>query len=128
LKEGKVPLEELVFTKQLSKDSPDYVMNTCESAALRQLQSEGKSLHAGEVLQYVITDYYNKNKNKRPNRRAMPIEMIDSDNNNNNNNNNNITTAYDARRYTELLAEEVRSITEPFGFVDTSSWLPSGSM
>jgi DNA polymerase elongation subunit (family B) len=90
-------------------------MNTCESAALRQLQSEGKSLHAGDVLQYVITDYYNKNKNKRPNRRAMPIEMIDSDNNN-----NNTTTAYDARRYTELLAEEVRSITEPFGFVDAS--------
>jgi DNA polymerase elongation subunit (family B) len=113
LKEGKVPLEELVFTKQLSKDSPDYVMNTCESAALRQLQSEGKSLHAGEVLQYVITDYYNNN-NKRPNKRAMPIEMIDG-------NNNNTTTAYDARRYTELLAEEVLSITEPFGFVYTTS-------
>jgi hypothetical protein len=47
----------------------------------------------------------------------MPIEMIDSDN-------NNTTTAYDALRYTELLAEEVRSITEPFGFVYTtsSSW------
>jgi DNA polymerase-2 len=117
LKEGKVPLEELVFTKQLSKDSHDYVMNTCESAALHQLQSEGKSLHAGEVLQYVITDYYhnnnnNNNNNKRPNKRAMPIEMIDS---------NNTTTAYDARRYTELLAEELRSITEPFGFVYTSS-------
>jgi DNA polymerase-2 len=112
LKGGKVPLEELVFTKQLSKDSSDYVMNTCESAALRQLQSEGKSLHAGEVLQYVITDYYNNN--KRRNKRAMPIEMIDSDN-------NNTTTAYDAKRYTELLAEVVRSITEPFGFVYTTS-------
>ena len=119
LKEGKVPLEELVFTKQLSKDSHDYVMNTCESAALHQLRSEGKSLHAGEVLQYVITDYYNNN--KRPNKRAMPIEMIDSDN-------NNTTTAYDAKRYTELLAEELRSITEPFGFVESSSWLPSESM
>jgi hypothetical protein len=44
----------------------------------------------------------------------MPIEMIDGDN-------NNTTTAYDARRYTELLAEEVLSITEPFGFVYTTS-------
>jgi hypothetical protein len=52
----------------------------------------------------------------------MPIEMIDSDNN------TNTTTAYDARRYTELLAEGVLSLTEPFGFVDISSWLPSGSM
>jgi hypothetical protein len=76
-------------------------------------------LYAGEVLQYIITDY--SNNNKRPNKKAMHIRMIDSDN-------NNTTSAYDARRYTELLAEEVRSITEPFGFVDASSWLPSESM
>ncbi len=79
-------------------------------------------------MQYVITDYYynnnnNNNNNKRPNKRTMPIEIIDRDNNN-----KNTITAYDARRYTELLAEEVHSITEPFGFVDISSWLPSESM
>jgi DNA polymerase I len=103
LKDRKVPFHELVFTKQLSKDSHSYVVNTIERNALRQLAAEGRLLRAGEVLQYVITDYYNNN--KRSSKRATPIEMID-----------NKTGTYDVRRYIELLAEAARSVTEPFNF------------
>jgi DNA polymerase elongation subunit (family B) len=79
------------------------VVNTIESTALRQLAAEGRLLRAGEVLQYVITDYYN---NKRSSKRTTPIEMIDDR-----------TGAYDARRYIELLAEAAApSVTEPFNF------------
>jgi DNA polymerase elongation subunit (family B) len=102
LKDRKVPLQELVFTKQLSKDSHSYVVNTIERTALRQLAAEGRLLRAGEVLQYVITDYYS---NKRSSKRATPIEMIDDK-----------TGTYDVRRYIELLAETARSVTEPFNF------------
>jgi DNA polymerase-2 len=104
LKDRKVPINDLVFTKQTSKDFDDYVINNTSemSSSLRQLQEEGKYLHAGEVLQYVITDYYNKHSSKR---RTIPIELADKDN-----------TVYDVQRYIELLAYTCNSITVPFGF------------
>jgi hypothetical protein len=81
----------LAFTKRLSKDSNKYQnRNTIESNALTKLNSHGKYLKAGEILQYVITDYYQiRSKNDR----AIPIEMIDE------------RTSYDLKRYIELLTE-----------------------
>ena len=106
LKDRKVPLQELVFTKQLSKDSDSYVVNTIESTSLRQLAAEGRMLRAGEVLQYVITDYYSNNKSSG--KRATPIEMVDDK--------STPGAAYDARRYIELLVGVAHSVTEPFNF------------
>ena|SRR5581483_622253 len=64
LKENKVPLDDLAFTKRLSKDSNKYQnRNTIESNALK-LNNEGKFLKAGETLQYIITDYYQKTRPK----------------------------------------------------------------
>jgi DNA polymerase-2 len=100
LKEGRVPLVDLIFTKMLSKDTNAYTVNTCETNAIYQLQDEGKSMRAGQVLQYVITDYYRKNSRKR----AIPVALI------------NEKTTYDARRYTQLLATVCNSVTEPFGY------------
>lgn len=101
LREGKVPIEDLVFTKQTSKDADDYTANSTEVAALRQLGKEGMHMHAGEVLQYVITDFYNK----RADERSTPVELVDK------------STRYDARRYIELLAQMCNSVTMPFGYV-----------
>ncbi|HZC47463.1 MAG TPA: DNA polymerase domain-containing protein [Nitrososphaeraceae archaeon] len=111
LKERKVPLKELVFTKRLSKDSNEYQINrnTIENDAIQQLGIEGKSLKAGQILKYVITDYYNRmKKHSRNNRRTIPIELI--------NEKTTIITSYDVRKYTELLAETCNSVTEPFGY------------
>jgi DNA polymerase elongation subunit (family B) len=103
LKEGGVPLTDLIFTKILSKDSGLYSVNTVETSASHQLEGEGKSMHAGQTLQYVITDYYRKNSSSRR-LRSTPVELI------------NEKTTYDARRYTELLAKVCNSITLPFGY------------
>jgi len=100
LKEGRVPLADLIFTKMLSKDSNAYIVDTAQTAAVYQLEDEGKSMRAGQVLQYVITDYYRKNSRKR----TVPVELIGA------------KTTYDARRYTELLAETGNSVTQAFGF------------
>ena len=101
LKNSDVRLEELVFTKRLSKDSNNYKKrNTIENNALMNLHIEGKFLRAGEVLQYIITDYY---QTKSKNNRAMPIELI-----------NNKST-YDVRKYIELLTQACNSVIEPFG-------------
>ncbi len=103
LKENDVRLEELVFTKRLSKNSNNYQhRNTIENNALMKLNSEGKFLSAGEVLQYIITDYY---QTRSQNSRAIPIEIIDK----------GTSYSYDVRRYTELLTQTCNSITEPFG-------------
>jgi DNA polymerase, archaea type len=103
LKEGRVPLAELIFTKVLSKDSNAYSANknTVGIGAIYQLEDEGKSMRAGQILQYIITDYYRKNSSRR---RSLPVELI------------NEKTTYDTRRYTELLAEVCNSITLPFGY------------
>jgi DNA polymerase elongation subunit (family B) len=114
----KVPIEELAFTKLLSKNSNEYQKNrdTIENNALRLLEIEGKSMKAGEILRYVITDYYrhcnNKNKQSPGNKRAVPIELIDDEK-------TSAATTYDVRRYTQLLAETCNSVTEPFGYTIT---------
>jgi DNA polymerase elongation subunit (family B) len=99
LKEGRVPLVDLIFTKMLSKDTNAYTANTAETGAIYQLQDEGKSMRTGQILQYVITDYYRKNSRKR----VIPVALI------------NEKTTYDSRRYTQLLAAVCNSVTEPFG-------------
>lgn len=100
LKNRKVPINDLVLTKRISKNVDEYEnRNTVELDALLQLNSTGKSLKAGQILKYVITDYYRKNSRKR----SVPFELIKS------------KTVYDAKRYCELLTETCNSVTEPFG-------------
>jgi DNA polymerase I len=103
LRERRVPLEELVFTKRLSKNSYEYLhRNTVEKNAIVQLDMEGKSLKAGQILKYIITDYYCEKQSAKI--RAIPVELIDEE-----------KTTYDVRRYEELLAETCNSITTSFG-------------
>ena len=99
LKKGQADLQDLVFTKQLSKDSDQYTANTVEVGALKQLVEAGKPSRAGQAMQYVITDYHRKNIRKR----AVPVELVDNG------------TTYDVKRYVELLTEVCDTVTEPFG-------------
>jgi DNA polymerase, archaea type len=101
LKKCDVQLEELVFTKRLSKNSNNYKKrNTIENNALMKLNSEGKFLRAGEMLQYIITDYY---QTRSKNNRAIPIELINDE------------STYDVRKYIDLLRQACNSVIEPFG-------------
>ena len=70
---------------------------TVQHAAVNQLVSEGASLHAGEGIRYIITDYKG-----RDSKRATPLDMIKDE------------TKYDAARYIGLLAETCASVLEPF--------------
>ena len=97
IRSGRIPIKDLAFTKQLSKDAGQYQdRNTIENNSISQLLIEGKALKAGQILQYVITDY------KR--RRTVPIELV------------NDRTSVDMERYVELLAETCDSLTAPFGY------------
>jgi DNA polymerase-2 len=100
IRKRRVSLEELVFTKRISKDFANYdKRSTVENHALSQLDLAGKSLKAGQILKYVITNYYHKNVAKR----SVPIELVTS------------KTSYDVCRYSQLLTEACNSVTQPFG-------------
>jgi DNA polymerase I len=103
LKAGKVPLQHLIITKIISMSVDEYQnRDTVEKNSLDLLRSEcGKHLRAGEILQYIITDYYQKHSKIR----SIPVQLINEE-----------ATIYDARRYVELLIEVCNSVTKPFGY------------
>ncbi|MDX1371185.1 MAG: DNA polymerase domain-containing protein, partial [Nitrososphaeraceae archaeon] len=100
LKSRKIYPEKLVFTKLLSKDYNQYdtKRNTLENNALRQLELNGEYLKAGQILQYIITDY-----NKTKSNRVIPLQLLDN------------KTDYDIKRYSELLIDTCNTVLEPFG-------------
>ena len=97
LERREVPATELAFSTNLSKGPDEYTTMTVQHSAVKRLTNEGAELHAGEGIRYVITDY-----GGRDSKRATPVDMIED------------ATAYDARRYVELLAETCSSVLEPF--------------
>ncbi|MGH9987789.1 MAG: hypothetical protein ACRD8W_27930, partial [Nitrososphaeraceae archaeon] len=103
LKAGKVPLQQLIITKIISMNADGYQnRDTVEKNSVDLLRSECDiHLRAGEILQFIITDYYKK----RSKTRSIPIQLINKE-----------ATIYDARRYAELLIEVCNSVTKPFGY------------
>jgi DNA polymerase-2 len=100
LKERNVSLTDLVFTKRVSKNYDEYEdRDTVENNALLDLSGGGKPLRAGEILKYVVTDYYRRHSKKR----SVPIELANS------------RTKYDVKRYCEILIEVTDTVTKPFG-------------
>jgi DNA polymerase, archaea type len=98
----KVSLSDLTFTKRISKGIDEYSSrDTIENCVLRILSNNGKSLHAGEEIKYVVIDFYNKNHLER----ALPIELIDKNH-----------FKYDEKRYSQLLSEMYKSINKFFYF------------
>ncbi len=103
-----VPASELAFTTNLSKAPEEYTAMTVQHAAVKQLVGEGATLHAGEGIRYVITDYKGKDS-----KRVAPLDMIKDE------------TKYDSERYIMLLAETCSSVLEPFDSGCTAAGLMS---
>lgn len=107
LLEHRAPIGGLVFTRNLSKKPGEYANRSLTSSVADQLVREGVELHAGEAVQYVITDY----RSKSPGRRAVAFELADE------------RTVYDAERYVELLAETCSTVLRPFREECSAEWL-----
>ena len=103
-----IPASELAYTTNLSKGPEEYTTMTVQHAAVKQLVAEGASLHAGEGVRYVITDFRGGDS-----RRAVPLDMIKDE------------TKYDSGRYIQLLAEACSSVLEPFDVKRTAAGLVS---
>ena len=97
LRRRELPASELAYATNLSKAPDEYATMTVQKAAITQLTREGASLHAGEGIRYVITDYRG-----RDSKRTTPLDMVEDQ------------TKYDVERYIRLLAETCSSVLEPF--------------
>jgi DNA polymerase-2 len=96
--------QDLIFTKRASKDADEYDnegRDTAEGATRKLLQSEGRKTRAGQMVRYIVTDYYRR-KGRHANR-TIPAELIDE------------STKYDAKRYVELLTDVCNTVIRPFG-------------
>ncbi len=96
----KVPLEQLLITKQLSFGPLEYSHDIFQAIAAKQLLSAGVDISAGQIIRYLITDA----ENKKPNRRVRAAELIDEN------------TNYDLKKYIELLFSAAANILSPFGY------------
>ena len=100
VKTGKIPIEDLVIEKRLSKTPNGYKNMVPQAVAAGHLVREGGNIHAGQSVSYVLTS----RKARIVENRALPVELIDQ------------TTAYDSEAYVELLLSSAMNLLLPFGY------------
>ena len=99
LRKRKVPLEDLVIEKNLSKDLGEYTHKVPQAIAARHLVKEGGTVHAGQRVNYILTlDWAGV-----PEKLALPPELADEN------------TVYDSERYIDLLCSSATNLLLPMG-------------
>jgi len=96
LREGSVPLEDLVIVRNLSKNPDEYTHQVPQAIAARHLIAQGGSVHAGQQVSYILTHDQT--------RTALPPEIVDQG------------TVYDSERYVDLLCSSVANLLLPLGY------------
>ena len=106
LRTGRAELKDLVIEKNLSKMPNEYTNQVLQAIAAKQLIEEGKKIHAGQHIGYIIT----RNKSNIPENRALSAELADQD------------TNYDSEAYVKLL------LSSAMGLFPSGSNLPGSIM
>src|SRR6266699_3894752 len=96
LRDGTVPLEDLVIVRNLSKNPDEYTHEVPQAIAARHLVAQGVSVHAGQQVSYILTSDRT--------RTALPPEVVGAD------------TVYDSERYVDLLCSSVANLLLPLGY------------
>jgi DNA polymerase-2 len=102
LEDRRVPIEDVIIHKQLSKKASDYKKDILQAIVSKQLACHGRDVAAGQSISYIITNFYSKN----PEKRALHIDLIGAD------------SEYDVRKYSEMLIDSANTILNPFGLQD----------
>jgi len=100
LRTHKIPTEELVVEKRLSKMPNEYSNLVPQAIAARHLIKEGETIHAGQSVSFVMT----RRESKVPENRTLPVKLIDS------------TISYDAESYVDLVLSSAMNLLLPFGY------------
>src|SRR5437870_2380031 len=96
LRDGSVPLENLVIVRNLSKNPDEYTHQVPHAIAARQLVAQGGSVHAGQQVSYILTSNRTGT--------AVPPEIVDE------------STIYDSERYVDLLCSSAANLLLPLGY------------
>src|SRR5437870_3634056 len=105
LRKRKVPFEDLVIEKNLSKDPGEYTHKVPQAIAARHLVKEGGTVHAGQRVNYILThDWAGV-----PEKLALPPELADEN------------TVYDSERYIDLLCSSATNLLLPMGHTTNPS-------
>jgi DNA polymerase, archaea type len=99
LRSRKVPIEDLVITRSLSKNPEEYSHKVPQAIAAQLLKKEGGSVHAGQQVSYILTI----ESSKRDTGATAP-ELVDDD------------TVYNSKSYVDLLISSAENLLLPFGF------------
>jgi len=99
LRAGRVPIEDLVIEKRLSKIPDKYTNQVPQAIVAKQLIQEGREIHPGQHVSYIIT----RSKSSIPENRALPVELADQN------------TSHDSEKYVELLLSSAMNLL-PFGY------------
>ncbi len=96
LRDGTVPLKDLVIVRNLSKNPDEYTHQVPQAIAARHLVAQGGSVHAGQQVSYILTNDQT--------RMAVPPEIVDEG------------TVYDSERYVDLLCSSTANLLLPLGY------------
>ena len=96
LRERKIPLEDLVIVRNLSKNPDEYTHQVPQAIAARHLVAQGGSVHAGQQVSYILT--------VDQTRTALSPEVAGED------------TVYDSERYVDLLCSSAANLLLPLGY------------
>jgi DNA polymerase-2 len=99
LRNRQVDYRDLTLTYRLTREPQAYQHQTLNAIVARQLTDAGVRLHAGESIQYIITDI----KASKPNDRVRAVELFDA------------MCDYDVEKYAELLLRAIATILQPAG-------------
>jgi DNA polymerase-2 len=96
LRDGSVPLKDLVIVRNLSKNPDEYTHQVPQAIAARHLVAQGGSVHGGQQVSYILT--------RDQARTAVPPEIVDEG------------TVYDSERYVDLLCSSAANLLLPLGY------------
>jgi DNA polymerase elongation subunit (family B) len=100
LRTRKVPIEQLVVEKRLSKGTSEYTNLVPQAIAAAHLSREGQQTRAGQTVSYVVTN----NESRIASNRALPAEFIDE------------STSYDPEWYVNLILSSATNLFLSFGY------------
>src|SRR5436309_4849304 len=100
LQSNRVPLEELVITRSLSKNPGEYSHKVLQAIAAQLLKNEGGSVHAGQQVSYVMTI----DSSNRKMTTAAPPELVDDN------------TIINLQGYVGLLISSAANLLLPLGY------------
>ncbi len=99
VRQEKIPIEDLVVVKGLSKNPGEYTNLVPQAIAARQVRTGGGSVHAGQRVSYVLT----LDRSRIEDNRARPSQFVDE------------STPYDKSWYEDLLVSSAANLLMPLG-------------